>query len=532
MVRASSMPVSWNRSSRAHGSFIVIGNTVLGGTITSLDHSSSDGALVYENITGTSINAVQFIAATPAGKFASALSRADNLFGYSGDDILNGYADADHMTGGAGNDRYVVDSFFDLVTELANQGEDAVNTNLSSYTLGANVEDLYFTDTGPHTGNGNDLDNFFAGNSGKETLYGLGGDDYFNGYGGNDTFIGGIGDDSYVVRAGDTVVEQANEGIDFINTSVSTYALPDNVENLQVNGGGGPFYGNALDNRIAVNGGPGVTIYGLDGNDTLKSSGGSDTLIGGQGDDKLFAFYGHDTMTGGIDDDIFVIGIGNHVITDFGAGPGVHDRINLEDYKANSVQFGQNIFHNFSDVLAHTVQDGTDVVIDLGAGNSLTLKNIQKSALSADDFIWSQAPQDFNGDDRSDILWQNTNGTVSVWDSGKMSDAHIIASAGVVPSSWHIAGKGDFDGNGQDILWQNDNATVSIWDNGQIAGAHWISNPGVVPSSWHIAGTGDFDGNGQDDISGIHSVGIGALLESSRSRSRKTAFADSEPRCA
>src|SRR5258705_242225 len=34
------------------------------------------------------------------------------------------------------------------------------------------------------------------------------------------------------------------------------------------------------------------------------------------------------------------------------------------------------------------------------------------------------------------------------------------------------------------------------------------------------------------NISGIHSVCIGALLESSRSRSRKTTFADSEPRCA
>ena len=38
-----------------------------------------------------------------------------------------------------------------------------------------------------------------------------------------------------------------------------------------------------------------------------------------------------------------------------------------------------------------------------------------------------------------------------------------------MPNSWHVAGTGDFDGNGNsDILWQNDNGTVSIWDNGQI----------------------------------------------------------------
>ena len=69
----------------------------------------------------------------------------------------------------------------------------------------------------------------------------------------------------------------------------------------------------------------------------------------------------------------------------------------------------------------------------------------------------------------------------------------------MVASSWHIVGTGDFDGNGRtDILWQNDNAAVSIWDNGLIGGAHIISNAGWVASSWHIAGAGDFDGNGRE----------------------------------
>jgi len=58
----------------------------------------------------------------------------------------------------------------------------------------------------------------------------------------------------------------------------------------------------------------------------------------------------------------------------------------------------------------------------------------------------------------------------------------------VVPASWHIAGTGDFDGNGHaDILWRNDNGAVSIWNDGQIAGAHVVSEPGDVPSEWHIA---------------------------------------------
>jgi hypothetical protein len=58
----------------------------------------------------------------------------------------------DHMTGGAGNDTYVVDTGLDVVTELADHGHDLVQASLSLDALGANVEDLVFTDTGPHIG--------------------------------------------------------------------------------------------------------------------------------------------------------------------------------------------------------------------------------------------------------------------------------------------------------------------------------------------------------------------------------------------
>jgi hypothetical protein len=108
---------------------------------------------------------------------------------------------------------------------------------------------------------------------------------------------------------------------------------------------------------------------------------------------------------------------------------------------------------------------------------------------------------DFDGDGRSDILWRNDNGAVSIWDTGAIGNARIIAGAGVVPNGWHISGTGDFDGNGHsDILWRNDNGAASIWDNGQIGNAHIIANAGVVPNSWHIAGTGDFDADGLSDI--------------------------------
>jgi FG-GAP repeat protein len=60
-----------------------------------------------------------------------------------------------------------------------------------------------------------------------------------------------------------------------------------------------------------------------------------------------------------------------------------------------------------------------------------------------------------------------------MWDNAQIGGAQIISDAGWVTSSWHIAGTGDFDGNGRDdILWRNDNGMASIWNNAQIGSTH------------------------------------------------------------
>ena len=46
------------------------------------------------------------------------------------------------MVGGAGNDIYVVDAAGDVVTELAGEGTDLVQSSIS-YALGADVENLH-----------------------------------------------------------------------------------------------------------------------------------------------------------------------------------------------------------------------------------------------------------------------------------------------------------------------------------------------------------------------------------------------------
>jgi hypothetical protein len=72
-----------------------------------------------------------------------------------------------------------------------------------------------------------------------------------------------------------------------------------------------------------------------------------------------------------------------------------------------------------------------------------------------------------------------------------------------ISSNWHIAGTGDFNGDGiSDILWRADDGTVTDWlgqANGSFAGngANFSTN---ISSDWHIASIGDFNADATDDI--------------------------------
>jgi hypothetical protein len=116
-----------------------------------------------------------------------------------------------------------------------------------------------------------------------------------------------------------------------------------------------------------------------------------------------------------------------------------------------------------------------------------------------------QKVADFNGDGKADILWQHTSGTVAIW----FMNGATIASVGVignVSNGWQIKGVGDFDGDGKaDILWQHTSGTVAIWfmDGATIAS---VGVAGTISSGWQIKGLGDFNGDGKTDILWQHSA--------------------------
>jgi len=88
---------------------------------------------------------------------------------------------------------------------------------------------------------------------------------------------------------------------------------------------------------------------------------------------------GNDTMTGGGRADTFIFSTGNDVITDFNAANN-REKIDLSDVAGIT---GFNDLRN-----NNSTQDGSDLVIDDGAGNTLILLGLSIDDLDRGDFIF------------------------------------------------------------------------------------------------------------------------------------------------
>jgi Ca2+-binding RTX toxin-like protein len=288
-------------------------------------------------------------------------SANNTLTGGAGNDTLNGGAGTDTLVGGTGNDTYIVDSTTDIITELANEGTDTVQSSVTITVLAANVENLTLTGSSAINATGNTLNNVLTGNSAANTLTGGTGDDTLLGGLGDDIYVldvatdvvtelagegtdtvqigvtyalaanvenltltgttaingtgnalnnvltgnsaanvlaGSAGDDTYVVTLGDSVIENAGEGIDTVQSAITwTIAAAANVENLTLTGTSAvSATGNSLDNVLTGNS-ANNTLTGGAGNDTLNGGAGTDTLVGGTGNDTYIVDSTTDIIT-------------------------------------------------------------------------------------------------------------------------------------------------------------------------------------------------------------------------------------------
>jgi Ca2+-binding RTX toxin-like protein len=117
-------------------------------------------------------------------------------------------------------------------------------------------------------------------------------------------------------------------------------------------------------------------LYGNGGNDDLDGGSGEDKLWGGNGRDELDGDNGNDVLVGGKSADRFIFdeNAGRDLIKDFQVGV---DRIQIDIDAING--FGKL-----------TITDNAKgyAIIELGSGDSITLKGVSKASLSASDFMF------------------------------------------------------------------------------------------------------------------------------------------------
>ncbi|MDX2273893.1 MAG: calcium-binding protein [Hyphomonadaceae bacterium] len=396
----------------------------------------------FENLIYTGANAATLTGNTLAnlmlgGSGANTInggSGADLLFGGSGADVVNGGNNddvlcgggflgfsfngvivednsIDSLVGGNGNDRYLIGSLLDTITESVSGGVldvvvASISTSLGRY---ANVEALLLAQgagaawsasgtAGADILVGNELDNYIVGGEGADILSawnvfagGVAQSDIVIGGGGNDTILayefvsqaggvltlnGGLGDDLYIINT-DASISGFDQGGNDTAVFLGAGGIggPDGVENFvlfdsgtllgqQVLAALQQVYGVAVAGGIFSGAVAATSITGNDADNTLTGNSAGNTLSGWFGDDTLNGLLGDDTLLGGNGDDEI-----------FGGG-------------------------NFDDLYG---EDGDDV-LDGGDGEDTLVGG------RGDDELFGGAGQDvLNGGEGNDVLYAGSN---------------------------------------------------------------------------------------------------------------------------
>ena len=247
---------------------------------------SGTDTVSYGNATGgvTVSLAIATAQAVGGGMGTDTLSGIENIWGSNYNDVLTGDAGNNTFYGSGGNNTFdggTGDDTFNgglgsnTVTYQDASGGVAVNLSLTTPQAvggGAGTDTLL----GIQNLTGSAYNDTLTGDANANVLTGGAGNDMLNGGGGADTLIGGAGNDAYIVdNTGDVVTEAANAGTDTVKTTLASYTLGANVENLTYTGTGNfAGTGNSLAN----------TITGGAGHDTLAGGAGNDTIFAGPGD--------------------------------------------------------------------------------------------------------------------------------------------------------------------------------------------------------------------------------------------------------
>ena len=239
-----------------------------------------------------------------------------------------------------------------LGTAATSHSVTAKNTDLAG-NVGTSAAVVFTTDTIIQGGtsatvNGTAANDHIFINSANTTVNGVGGDDVF-------TFNVGASADKHTVAGG--------VGIDTLDFGLEATAITANIATGIATGSQiGTVTFNTVEN-----------VVGGSAGDTITGDANANALTGGAG---------NDTLTGGAGIDTFVYqpAFGFDTITDFTAGAGTtHDVLQLS--------LGAQ-FSSLAQVIAAATQVGANAVITIDANDTITLNNVNKTALVASNFVF------------------------------------------------------------------------------------------------------------------------------------------------
>jgi len=114
---------------------------------------------------------------------------------------------------------------------------------------------------------------------------------------------------------------------------------------------------------------------------------------------------------------------------------------------------------------------------------------------------------DFDGNAADDILFQHDNGSLAIWtftSSSTGTPSGMFAGTQNPGPAWHVVGTGDTTNDQKaSVLWQNDNGALVLWEHPKFGVTVTFQDVAALPSvdsSWHVKGMIDFNLDGMADI--------------------------------
>ena len=362
------------------------------------------------------------------------------VYGESGNDRFDLYGDGFHARGGDDNDIFYLRGG-DNVRVTGDNGDDKftfLTTTLGLRAYGGNGGDDFY-------GRNQTISGTIYGNAGNDRFYSFG-----NLNGQVVTIFGGTGDDLYRAHATSPAdfVELVDEGEDSVQVARGAdYTLPDNIENISVQGFSGSdlssavLHGNDLDNDINGHNND-EEICGFGGHDRLAGKGGDDFICGGDGDDYLDGGSGNDTIEGNAGNDVINGRTGDDLMIG-GAGDDSYYVDSLGDVIVEEVDGGIDTVRVSSTASGYVMDDNVENAVVFGSGGTTIHGNDLDNQISGnvgDDTLYGHGGNDelrggggndnLYGGDGDDFLNGGTG--ADYMEGGAGDDTYIVDEEGDV----------------------------------------------------------------------------------------------------